>query len=371
MSYRSLLGRLSTAAAVVLLAAGCETMQSALLDAPPPPERLSGLPEWARTGVPCRVHYVGGEPVAQVPAFVDSPAKVQSIGYADVLARLVYLPSPMPNGRNVEANVTFSRYDSGGRTSVPEGTYWTGSLDWALAKVPGLTREMLLPAREKALAALIKGRLGPSDCWARTDVVPAGKVCATLEIYLAEPNAASAPDRVLITAHFEESKKEWVRDVREGETIFDIGARLFRLARISVNAAGRLETIEIDPWTPTIEDVVYMRTGFLVNVMGRAQAIRYINEFLLEWKTRGMRDKLREADVSELETLVVQMEKAAFAYDMEAQKAKDAAQAALAQGADASAPLEISRLFEQRMDILASILDTTKQVLIAKRKAAQ
>ena len=35
---------------------------------------------------------------------------------------------------------------------------------------------------------------------------------------------------------------------------------------------------------------------------------------------------------------------------------------------DASQYLEVSRLFEQRMDIMTSILDTTKQVLTVRRK---
>jgi hypothetical protein len=124
----------------------------------------------------------------------------------------------------------------------------------------------------------------------------------------------------------------------------------------------------MNQWEPKFDDIVGGRLDFLTNFMGRVQAIKYVNDFLLEWKTKDMRPVLATASVPELETMVVKLEKSILEYDLASKKEKDSAQLALQQEGDASQYLEVSRLFEQRMDIMTSILDTTKQVLTVRRK---
>jgi hypothetical protein len=358
-------------AIAVALLAGCgQTQYSGVIKESVPPEKLSSLPAWARDGVPCHVFYMSGKLVSGLPAFASTPEDAKNCGFIDGIARLSYTPEPMPTGNRVVPFVNVAAYESGGRTPVNAGHCWYGPLTWLEGlQIQGLNRQALEQSRAASQNTKVtKTTIGSVECEIVTEIVLIDKTYLMMELYVGgRRGTESAPDRVMAAYYWNDATKGWVKQI-SGKFIFEMGNKLYEMANLEIGADNAVSQITINQWEPTFDDVIGGRLEFLTNFMGRVQSIKYINDFLLEWKTKNMRAVLAAASVPELETMVVKLEKSILEYDLASKKEKDSAQLAVQQEGDASQYLEVSRLFEQRMDIMTSILDTTKQVLTVRRK---
>lgn len=110
----------------------------------------------------------------------------------------------------------------------------------------------------------------------------------------------------------------------------------------------------------------------------RDQIEAILNDILVEWKSKGLRGLLQKSSSSQLNDLVVNMEKGILKLDLKAKQLKDLADedarqvkapGAKAPAKQAPAALTLSHLLDQRKTILMVILGSVKQAA-AKRATA-
>lgn len=355
-------------ALIAAVSAGCGgAYTSGLLEESPTEAELARLKEWDRAGVMCRVAHVKRGLRRELPRFLPSLDEARDCGYVDGPVRMAYLPLP---GKGIVPVMNLASIRGGGNNPLEPGLVWWMDLGYMKKWIPGLTLDALKEARRKsAFHRPVRARIGKLDCWAICETLRYGKPygrCATAEIYPDDPNGPAAPGKpayVLVLAWTREGK----RVKRDMKLPFSFRGGLYRLLEVK-REGGRLVSLAADEWTPDIDDVISGKTGFLVKVMPHAQAISYLNDFLLTWKTKGLPDRLRTASVEDLGEFAIRLEKSMLRYDMASKRSKDAAQVKLAKGESADSDLRIARLFDQRQVLLRAILISTRKALAVRRR---
>lgn len=93
-----------------------------------------------------------------------------------------------------------------------------------------------------------------------------------------------------------------------------------------------------------------------------------LNDILVEWKTKGLPPRLQSSSSSQLNDMVIQLEKGVLKLDLKAKELKDAADKDARENKDPGDKLQVAHLLEQRKAILIAILGSVKQA--AAQKAA-
>ncbi len=101
----------------------------------------------------------------------------------------------------------------------------------------------------------------------------------------------------------------------------------------------------------------------------RDQLESILNEIIVNWKSRGLPERLQKSSISQLTDMIARMENGILKLDYQIKKAKDivdenALQATPAKGS--AEVLSLAHLLEQRKTVLLVILGTVKQVISQK-----
>lgn len=323
------------------------------------------------------------------------PQNRDGIGVGDELVRATWVPSLGAAALEPDALATFDAIlDSTPESFLVASRQREGRLVLTFAGAPARYRGGLLPSKQGSTPALarararsafhapVKASLGGAGLWIVHDAVPftgqdrGGEHLLTLEVYTFNPRERWArgefvgPKAIWVFGRRPAAGKELLRDDARVFVRWDAG--FFRIARLERAPDGRLTAIEFEPWKPQVNQILAGKTAsdFLAVSARDAglQMERFLNDALLEWKTRRLQGWAAAATPVQLEDAILGAEKGMLELDRASRLMKDRIDAAARDGASTQPGMtEAAQLLDQRKIIVAAVLGTLKQARAAAR----